>query len=64
MSNAPRIVYTPCADSTPEDELNALAAVYRFLILEKGVANDLTNQTLARAGGVNDKKGQDRHVRR
>lgn len=59
-----RILYTPRGDATSEAELNALAAVYRFLILEKGVANDLTNQTLARAGGVNDKKGQDRHVRR
>ena len=64
MGDAQHITYTPRAGATPEDEMNALAAVYRFLIIEKGDAHDLTNQTLARAEGVNDKKGQDRYVRR
>jgi hypothetical protein len=59
-----QVTYLTHPDATPESELNALAAVYRFLILEKGDAHDLTNKTLARAEGVNDKKGQDRHVRR
>jgi hypothetical protein len=59
-----RLTYTSHPGTTREVELSALAAVYRFLILEKGDANDLTNRTLARAEGVNDKKGQDRHVRR
>ncbi len=62
--DSPRLTYSPRPHTTPEAEVNALATVYRFLILEKGEAYDLTNQTLARAGGVNDKKGQDRHVRR
>jgi hypothetical protein len=60
----PALVYTTRPGATQEAELSALAAVYRFLILEKGDANDLTNRTLARAEGGNDKKGQDRHVRR
>jgi hypothetical protein len=59
-----QITYRPRADTTPEGEVSALATVYRYLILEKGDAHDLTNRNLARAEGVNDKKGQDRHVRR
>ncbi len=31
MSN-PRIIYRPRPDTTPESELNALAAVYRFIL--------------------------------
>jgi len=63
MSNAPRIVYTPCTDSTPEDELNALAAVYRFLLLEKGGRHDLTKKTTTEAEGVRqDKEGKDSNV--
>jgi len=30
-----RIAYKPLADSTPQDELTALAAVYRFLLLHR-----------------------------
>jgi hypothetical protein len=59
-----QVTYLPHPDATPESELNALAAVYRFLVLEKGDANDLTNKTVTRAEGVNDKKGHDRNVRR
>jgi hypothetical protein len=59
-----RLTYTSRPGTTREAELSALAAVYRFLILEKGDTHDLTNRNLARAEGVNDKKGQDRHVRR
>jgi hypothetical protein len=32
MSDTPRIRYTPRPDTTPETELNALAAVYRFIL--------------------------------
>ena len=32
MSNASRITYTPRTDATPESELSALAAVYKFLL--------------------------------
>jgi hypothetical protein len=28
----PRVAYFPCKDATPEGELAALAAVYRFLL--------------------------------
>jgi hypothetical protein len=28
----PRVVYSPCADATPEGELNALASIYRFIL--------------------------------
>jgi hypothetical protein len=37
-----RIVYTPRPDTTPEAELDTLAAIYRFLLLEKGDRHDLT----------------------
>src|SRR5919112_104276 len=32
MSDTPRIRYTPRPHQTPETELNALAAVYRFIL--------------------------------
>jgi hypothetical protein len=33
MSGAPqRLIYTPRPDATPESELSALAAVYKFLL--------------------------------
>ena len=32
VSNASRITYTPRPDATPESELSALAAVYKFLL--------------------------------
>ena len=35
MSDAPqRLIYTPRPDATPESELSALAAVYRFCLFE------------------------------
>ena len=58
-----RLQHASRPDATPEGELNALAAVLRFLLLEKGDAHDLTNEIVARAEGVKDKKGQERHVR-
>jgi hypothetical protein len=40
MSDAPRIVYSPRPDATPETERSVLASVYRFIldcqICEKG----------------------------
>jgi hypothetical protein len=36
-----RVVYTPHADATPEAELDALAAVYRF-ILDRADTRDRT----------------------
>jgi hypothetical protein len=32
MSDAPRLVYSPRPDATPEAERSALAAVYRFIL--------------------------------
>jgi len=32
MPEAPRLVYTPRPDATPEAERSALAAVYRYLL--------------------------------
>ena len=32
MSDAPHIIYTQRADTTAETEVNALAAVYRFIL--------------------------------
>jgi hypothetical protein len=45
------VVYSPRPDATPEDELSALAAVYKFILdhrAEKGAT---------RPGGPDDAKG-------
>jgi hypothetical protein len=56
MSDASRIVYTPRPDATQEAELSALAAVYRFLVLEKGDRNDLTGTSTKECTTSQDKK--------
>jgi hypothetical protein len=43
LKSSARITYTPRPDAAPEADLDALAAVYHFLVLEKGVPHDLTN---------------------
>ena len=43
MSGAPqRLIYTPRPDATPESELSALAAVYKFL-LDRHTGRDATD---------------------
>ena len=42
MTDALRIVYTPHPDATPETEVAALSAVYRFLLLDRTHANKET----------------------
>jgi hypothetical protein len=62
MAN-PSLTYTPRPDTTPEAEVNALASVYRFLLLEKGDHHDVTNATAAGTEGANlAKKGNDSYV--
>jgi hypothetical protein len=59
----PAVTYTPHPETTPEAEVNALASVYRFLLLEKGDHHDLTNATAAGTEGANlAKKGNDSYV--
>ena len=59
----PSLTYTPRPDTTPEAEVNALASVYRFLLLEKGDHHNLTNATAAGTEGANlAKKGNDSYV--
>lgn len=36
----PKIVYRPHPDVTPEGELNALAAIYRFILFERSARNE------------------------
>ena len=48
MSN-PRLIYTPHQDATPEDELNVLADVYRFILFENSTRKEAT-----RTGGPDD----------
>ena len=45
MTDAPRLVYRPRPDTTPEGELNALASVYRFL-LERRAGKTPTDESL------------------
>jgi hypothetical protein len=40
--SVPNITDAPRPNASPEAEASALAAVYRFLVLEKGDRNDLT----------------------
>jgi hypothetical protein len=47
------IVYTPRADAAPEAELDALAAVYKFVLFDsqanRGGSHDLTNDSTPKA---------------
>jgi hypothetical protein len=47
--NSPRIIYTSRPDATPEAELDALAACYRYVLFDsqarRGGPHDLTNKT-------------------
>jgi hypothetical protein len=61
--DSPSLTYTPHPDTTPEAQVNALASVYRFLLLEKGDHHDLTNATAAGTECANlAKKGNDSYV--
>jgi len=53
------ISYARCPDATPEAELSALAAVYCFLLIEKGASNDLTGTSTKEWTTSQDKKGID-----
>jgi hypothetical protein len=55
--DSPRLTYSPRPDTTPEAQVNALAAVYRFLILEKGDRNDLIGTSTKECTTSQDKKG-------
>jgi len=56
--DSPHLTYSPRSDTTPETEVNALASIYRFLLLEKGDRHDLTTEAATQAEGANqDKKG-------
>jgi hypothetical protein len=61
--DSPRIVYQPREDATPEVELSALAAVYKFVVFDsqesKGGPNDLTKDMTKECTISQDKKGQD-----
>jgi hypothetical protein len=50
VMNSPRFTFVPRSDVTPEAELNALAAIYKFILFNsqssKGVAHDLTNDPI------------------
>jgi hypothetical protein len=61
--DSPSIIYMPRPDTTPEAEVNALASIYRFLLLEKGDRHDLMNATAVGTEGANlAKKGNDSYV--
>jgi hypothetical protein len=58
MSDAPRIVYSPRPDATPEAERSVLGSVYRFILncqtCEKGAQQlpPMTTQQSSRGGGL------------
>jgi hypothetical protein len=43
--DSPHLTHSPRPDTTPEAEVNALASIYRFLLLEKGDRHVLTSET-------------------
>jgi hypothetical protein len=52
------LTYTPRSNTSPDAEVNALASIYRFLLLEKGDRHDLTSEAATQAEGANQgKKG-------
>ena len=56
--DSPSLTYTPRPDTGPDAEVNALASIYRFLLLEKGDRHELTREAVTQAEGANqDKKG-------
>ena len=57
MSN-PRLIYTPRQDATPDDELNALADVYRFILFENSTRKEAT-----RTGGPDDAERSPNEIR-
>jgi hypothetical protein len=62
MSNA-HISYAPRPDATPEGELDALAAIYKFVLFDsqarKGGPHDLTKNSIQEFTTRLDKKGTD-----
>jgi hypothetical protein len=57
-----RIVYTPHTSTSPEVELDALAAVYKFVLFDsqasKGGAHDLTGNSTKGCTTRSDQKGK------
>ena len=51
-----RVSYTPCPDATPESELNALAAVYAFVLEAR------TKKRVAVPSGPENGVKEDEHV--
>jgi hypothetical protein len=49
LVDKPSVIYSPRLDATPEAELNALAAVYRFVLFDsqasRGGLHDLTSDS-------------------
>ena len=54
--NSPRVTYTPRADTTKEAELNALVAVYRFLLFEISRAKTKAAEPAPEPGDHDDVK--------
>lgn len=59
MTEPSRVVYRPRESATPQAELSALAAIYRYLVLEKGDRNDLTRTSIKECTTSQDKKGKE-----
>jgi hypothetical protein len=61
--NSPRITYTPRPDATTEAELDALVAVYKFVLFDsqarRGGHHDLTNDSTKKWTTRQEKKGKE-----
>ena len=60
-TNATPLAYTPRPDASPESEVSALAAIYKFVLFDsqasKGGPHDLTNHPTKECMTSQDKKG-------
>ena len=59
--NCPEVIYRSRPDATPEAELGALTAIYKFVLFgsqaSKGGPHDLTNDSTEECTTRQDKKG-------
>jgi hypothetical protein len=65
--SSPHVRYVPRPDATPERELNALAAVYRFILFEssaskKGGPDTAPNDGVMKGFGISEKEKGGEHA--
>ena len=52
---SPRIIYTPRSDATPESEVSALAAIYKFILTKQRAAHPAAPNDAMKKGSSDDR---------